>query len=319
MARWRALSSASARWWRALRSLVGGSARLRRRSRSSPAGRVTRACDQAAAASSACRAGLSIASASSRAEATRGAGRRAARGAARRARRARACRRGRRALEPGHAVGRLGRAVGDRDAGERVEAVGVDPDVGVRDPHRAVGRLAQARRARGRPLARRLVQRARQRGRRRPPSTGRRGGSRAANAWSSSAPARSGSPWRSATSARSASGNGWKAIQPLVRTSASAPVEHLRPPPRARRAARGARPRIGRATRPRGARRRSRARWRDRLGEQADRRRVVRAVRQRHAADAEHGRALLVVAGELGGAHAASGRPRRRAPACTST
>ena len=58
------------------------------------------ACDQAAAASSACRAGLSIASASRRAGARRR-GRRAARGAARRAPRARAGRRGPRGARAG--------------------------------------------------------------------------------------------------------------------------------------------------------------------------------------------------------------------------
>ena len=48
------------------------------------------------------------------------------------------------------------RGVGDRDAGEGVQAVGMHPDVGIGHSHRAQGRVAQARKRR-RALPRRLV------------------------------------------------------------------------------------------------------------------------------------------------------------------
>jgi len=71
-------------------------------------------------------------------------------------------------LELGHALGGIGRSVSDLDASERLQAVGVDPDVGIGHPYRADCRVAQARQRR-RPLAGRLVDQTRLSPRYRPP------------------------------------------------------------------------------------------------------------------------------------------------------
>ena len=73
-------------------------------------------------------------------------------------------------LELGHALGGIGRSVSDLDASERLQAVGVDPDVGIGHPYRADCRVAQARQRR-RPLAGRLVDQTRLSPRYRPPTS----------------------------------------------------------------------------------------------------------------------------------------------------
>ena len=118
------------------------------------------ACDQTAAASLACSAGFSIASPSRRADSTplgiaeprtvqRGAHDELAHVAA--------------SSEPfqlGDAVAGVRRGVGDGDLGERLQAVGVHPDVRIGHPHRAHRGVAQPRQRRG-ALAGRLVHDAR--------------------------------------------------------------------------------------------------------------------------------------------------------------
>ena len=201
-----------------------------------------------------------------------------------------------------------GAASAINETGERVQAVGVHPEVGIGHPHRAHSGVAQSRQCPG-ALARRLVHKApRARGHRLPTrvadaATKRKGViEQRDRAIGVALPERHLGPQRF--------GEGLERHPALLLHQRERVVEHLnRLRPLAAEHQRTAqdrqRPRrlADVAAAPRG---------RDRLPEQTDRRFVVGAVRQRLPADTEHGRTLPVVRRQRSGP---SQPPARRYPA----
>ena len=214
------------------------------------------------------------------------------------------------ALELGHALARVGRRVGDRHAGERLQAVRVHPDVGAADPHGAVGAVAQPGERR-RALARRLVHEpARAGGDRLPAGVADPAAERervveqrdrvveVALAQRELGPQRLGEGLERHPALL---GHQRERVVEQLDGLRQLPAQHQRAPEDGQRERRLA----DVAAAPR---------RRDRLAEQPDRRLVVRAVGQRLAAHAEDGGALAVVLRQAAGPRqpAAGGDPARR-------